>query len=344
MFAFLSDESIMWTRVWVWVLISSSFLTALDGCGHRCSDIDSLNLPKRSPVQYPDQIVDTDRPLAIIGDTQRTSWNQCVFTGRRINDREQHLLIRSLARARPGALVLVGDLVFDASEPEHWSFFDHLMDPIRQADIPLLPLMGNHEYYSNKADARSHVNQRFPRLRSTEYYVEKYGRLVLVLLNSNKDQLDVDVWAEQLEWYQERLRGFDEDDSIDGVLVFLHHPPYTKSKDVDGKMASDFVDGFSRARKTLGMISGHAHGFECIRKSGKFYIVTAGGGGALQPRDGPASCPAYDSNGRRLNNSALFNYLLIHQNDKGIRIDITGLAEGETSARHLATIEIPFSE
>ncbi len=345
MLAILSGAFRILTRIPAWFAVALSIAVVLAGCGRRCATVDSLDLPKRRPVRYVDRIVFDGRPLAIIGDTQRTSWPECVFAGRRVEDRKQQVLIRSLAAAQPGALVIVGDMVFRASDPEHWSYFDELMAPIRQANTPVLALMGNHEYSGDDEDARSLVNQRFLRLRAAEYYVEQYGRLGLIFLNSNKDKLDADVWDGQLDWFRDRLQSFDRDDNVDGILVFLHHPPFTKSRvvDDDREMAMDFVDGFSRARKSLAMISGHAHGYECTRTSGKYYIVTAGGGGPLQPRDGFAVCPDHKSGTRRPNSSAFFNYLLVHQSDKGIRIDVRGLAEGESSVKRLATLEIPFA-
>jgi Icc-related predicted phosphoesterase len=321
----------------------------LAGCGGRCSSIASLDTPDRPPVEYLDEVVYNDRPLAVLGDTQRTSWQECFLRGRRINDREQEALMRSLAAEQAGALVIVGDMVYQASDPQHWTFFDMLMDPIREKNIPVLALMGNHEYYGGNRDARFLVNQHFPRLKSNEYYGEQYGRLGLVFLNSNREELDDGVWADQLQWYRKRLGELDGDEKIHGVIVFLHHPPFTLSEVAkkDRKLAEDFVEDFSAARKTLAMVSGHAHGYECTCRSGKYFIITAGGGGPLQKREGTALCLDCDAtrptSSGESDSSDFFNYLLIGQDDEGIRIEVKGLAEGESSVGQLALMEIPFA-
>jgi predicted MPP superfamily phosphohydrolase len=248
------------------------------------------------------------------------------------------LLVISLAKAQPGALILLGDMVYQASDAEHWTYFDQLMDPVRKAKIPTLALLGNHEYYGNDADARGHLNKRFPRLSSTEYYDERFGKLALLLLNSNKDELSSQIWDGQLKWYQERLKTFDGDSAVDGILVLLHHPPYTGSEVAqdDRELATDFLDGFSRSHKTLAMISGHAHGYEHVQKGKKHYIISAGGGGPLQPRNKTSLSKASLS-------SALFNYLLIEQDDKRIEIKVMGLAERESRVKLLSSLKLPFA-
>jgi hypothetical protein len=312
------------------------------GCGGGCSTIDSLDLPPFSPVAYPDRIDFDGRPLAVLGDTQRTSWQECRFLGRRVNDREQGLLIRSLASEGAGAIVILGDMVFRASDPQHWSFFNRLMKPIRETNTPVLALMGNHEYTGDDVRARSLVGQHFPRLASNEYYAERYGRLGLVFLNSNKNKLGKHAWSDQLQWYRRHLDDLDGDEAVDGVLVFLHHPPRTTSRIASGdrELARDFVEGFLSARKTMAMVGGHAHGFECAREQGKFFIVSAGGGGPLQERDGEALCTGDISGGPK--SSAIFNYLLVEQQENGIRIEIRGLSEGDAAVGRQGMMEIPF--
>jgi hypothetical protein len=126
-------------------------------------------------------------------------------------------------------------------------------------------------------------------------------------------------------------------------LVFVHHPPFTNSKVVDGDLhvRRDILPAFAASAKTLAMMSGHAHGYEHFVQSGKHFIVSAGGGGprgllharrAGEPKDvfeGAAPRP--------------FNYLLVYQDDAGIVVETRGIPQGETAMRVLETTSLAYA-
>jgi hypothetical protein len=65
------------------------------------------------------------------------------------------------------------------------------------------------------------------------------------------------------------LESFDEDQSIKGIIVFTHVPPYTNSplhgvSGGDEKVREDFLLLFcsNKMKKTIAFISAHAHGYE----------------------------------------------------------------------------------
>ena len=73
----------------------------------------------------------------------------------------------------------------------------------------------------------------------------------------------------------------DADPKVRGVLVFTHHPPYTNStvtKD-ESHVQQAFVGPFVAAKKTLALLSGHAHGYEHFIEQRKHFVVSGGGGG-----------------------------------------------------------------
>jgi hypothetical protein len=65
-----------------------------------------------------------------------------------------------------------------------------------------------------------------------------------------------------------------------GVLVLLHHPPYTNSflTPDDRVVQRAFAPPFVQARKTLLMVAGHVHSYERFARAGKTFLVTGGGG------------------------------------------------------------------
>src|SRR5206468_5236829 len=109
----------------------------------------------------------------------------------------------------------------------------------------------------------------------------RYGALTLLFLDSNERFLEPFAWREELEWYAAALARSDADPSVAGVLVLLHHPPYTNSTVTRDELhvQRDLVPPFAAAKKTLAMLSGHAHSYERFSRGGKTYVVTGGGGG-----------------------------------------------------------------
>ena len=216
--------------------------------------------------------------FAVVGDLQRTS---AAELWRESNRDERHRILRRIASEAPDFLVLLGDLVFRGSSPRDWREFDALAAPVREAGIPLFPILGNHDYWIRRRPALTNYFARFPLLAGRRWYSGTYGPLGLLFLDSNRRFLSPTLWREQRDWFEMELDRFDEDPAVSGTLVFVHHPPYTNSTvTADEKHVQVcFVPGFQRARKSLAMVSGHVHSYERFGRAGKTYLVAGGGGG-----------------------------------------------------------------
>ena len=84
------------------------------------------------------------RPLVLVDDTQRTAVAE-VLIGREQNDTERTRIVDAIVASDPALLIILGDLVFDGASPVNRSQFDLLTEPIRDADIPVLAVLGNHD-------------------------------------------------------------------------------------------------------------------------------------------------------------------------------------------------------
>jgi len=316
------------------------------GTGPPCRSIANLGYSSSfEPVvvhPYPQRIEDARRPLAVMGDTQRTSVFECLI-GREVNDREQLALMGALSRDAPGALVMVGDMVFDGSSAAHWTHFDDVLAPIRRLNIPVLAVMGNHDYWLSTRRGRAHAGARFPRLRDKTWYHERYGKLGLIFLDSNRSKIEAD-WQAQAAWFRDVLAAFDADPQTRGVLVFAHHPPYTRSPIVPGDLdvREVFVKPILASPKTLGLVSGHAHGYERYLREGKHFIVSGGGGGP-RPRTLVSANKAGLDDQYAGPTPRPFNYLLIEEGDAGVRVRVRGLDKGEEEIRDLESFDIAFA-
>ena len=127
----------------------------------------------------------------------------------------------------PDFLAIVGDLVFCGSSAANWTTFDTLATPLYDARCRSSAL-GNYDYGIVR-NALRHFFTRFPHLERCHWFSRTYGPLGLIFLDSNAGWLPVAQWRKQVCWYEQEIQRFEQREDIRGVLVLLHHPPYTNS-------------------------------------------------------------------------------------------------------------------
>ena len=279
-------------------------------------------------------------PFAVIGDTQDTMFWEKWLLFRESNPAERTALFTQLASHRPEFLVHLGDLTCNGGSAGRWRDFDHLTEELRRLDVPVLPVMGNHDYWLSRTRAERQLKVRFPLLRPRPWYARVYGRLALVILDTNARVLSPQEWQEQQAWFGTTLADCDHDPAIAGVLVFAHHPPYTNSTVTrdDGAVQRAFVPALVSSGKTLAMISGHTHAYEHFLEQGKHFIVAGGGGGPrvrlregarrrhLDHFEGPAPRP--------------FHCLWMIPRPEGLEVEVRGFEKGETALRVLDRFQL----
>ncbi|MEQ8767993.1 MAG: metallophosphoesterase family protein [Planctomycetota bacterium] len=278
-------------------------------------------------------------PIAILGDLQRTSRIERFVLGREQNDRERELLIDAIASERPCALVLLGDLVCFGARARDWRRFDRLIRPIRELGIPLLPILGNHDTWGGTQRGLAHLRERFPRLRESFWYEERFGPLSLLFLDSNARRLGSKLWREQRSWLEEVLAAAARDSSVHSIIAFVHHPPFTNSR-VTGDTKSvqeDLLPPILESSVPVTLISGHVHAFEWLEKHGRDFLVLGSGGGPrvrglegdrrrhLEANEAPWPRP--------------FVFGLLTEED-GARLEVRALEKGERLFRTLEALEL----
>jgi len=283
--------------------------------------------PLPTAPHYSSEIIDIpSRPIILIGDLQRTSFFESLI-GREQNDIARSKIISEASKENPRAVFLLGDLVFNGSSKNHWAKLDTLLQPLRE--FPILPIVGNHEYWGDNKAAMANLTSRFPFLKSKTWYSRTIGNIAFLIINSNQSDLSEPEWDEQINWYNERLEQFESDSSVLFTLVLSHHPPFTNSSVTDDEVhiQENFLEGFYSSKKANIFISAHAHGYERFNKQGKLFIVSAGGGGPrvryLEGKKkrhddsfkGPAPRP--------------FHYLKLTQLDGQLTVTMRGLYDNE---------------
>jgi predicted phosphodiesterase len=282
---------------------------------------------------YVSEYISKSGQIAVLGDTQRTMSLERRLLWREQNDAERAALVAAIGSDRPDLLVHLGDLVAKGSSVRDWQYFDQVMKPVQEAGIAVLPIMGNHDYWGSASLVRRNFSSRFSHAFQGQGYSRRYQGFLLVLLDSNRGKMSNEQWHQQEVWFARQLANAEIDPAIAGVLVFCHHPPFTNSRITGDEwdVQHTFVSGFSTVKKTLMMISGHAHAYERFKKNGKVFLVAGGGGGPRVPllnNDIARHQDLFDAPSPRP-----FHYLLLRLAEGSIAIEVKGFDKGENQVR-----------
>lgn len=261
--------------------------------------------------------------FAVISDLQRRS---LVEVWRAPNVAQKKRILAAVAGERPDFVAMLGDLVFRGSWVREWRDFDRETEPLREIGVPVLPIMGNHDCWVSARPAlalRSYFS-RFPDLGGRRWYEVRYGPLALLFLDSNAGQLGEKAWDAQMAFLDERLAAAAADADVRGVLVMIHHPPFTNSPEgaLEKVLHRSVLPRFTASPKTMAMLSGHIHHYERFAKGGKTYVVTGGVGPPVRGTPTRKRHPddLFEEPGRRY-----FHYLMGALEEGGVAFEMHAL-------------------
>jgi predicted MPP superfamily phosphohydrolase len=293
-------------------------------------------LSSAAPVYNQGQLPrpDQDESFLLLGDTQQTFFLERWLLRRESNGPESARLLTDAARERVAFLVHLGDLVTVGSSGSSWEAFDRLLAPVREAGIPVFPVLGNHDYWGRNSSALREAGERFPELRGdARWHSARKGSLGLVWVDTNRGAMSGERWRRQLAWYPRAVAELEADPLVRGILVFGHHPPFTNSKVTGDEthVQHAFLPALLEASKGLGMFSGHAHGYERFEHEGRAFVVSAGAGGPrVKLRSGASQ------------RHADLNYGVATPDASGVAFEVRGFERGEGEARRLDTFRLDY--
>jgi hypothetical protein len=201
--------------------------------------------------------------------------------------------------------------------------------PFRGKNIPIFPVLGNHEYWGSNTAALNNCAFRFPIIKKQHWYSKKHGNLGMIFLDSNKDDMTENEWRDQYEWFAATVKEYEADPEIKYFCVFTHHPPFTNSTVTGDEIdvQETFVDDFTSSEKGRIFFSGHAHTYERFEIKDKTFIVSGGGGGPrVDLRVGP-DCHVDSFKGTA---PRPFHYILLDQKNNELNVTVKGLRKGDT--------------
>jgi hypothetical protein len=232
----------------------------------------------------PVNAVNDSTEIAFASDTQAPMWVEKLWLKANNNRTATKMLFSDLARRRPGALFLLGDVVNLGYSNAQWRPMDRYLNNLREKGVAVHAILGNHEVMGRAVAGERKFQERFPDHVRTGY-VQVVDSVAVVLLNSNFKSLTEEEDKTQLEWYTNTLKSLDEDPAVQYIVVGCHHSPYTNSKivGVSHPVQQRFVPAFLQTAKCRLFLSGHSHNYEHFHISGKDFMVIGGGGGIHQP-------------------------------------------------------------
>ena len=185
-------------------------------------------------------------------------------------------VVARMVAVDPDVAFSVGDRVSDGTYEELWDW--QIFEPGAPllATTPLFGALGNHEEDS------SIFYDLFSQPPPENYFVVRYGNSCHIVIDSNYPYLF--IATEQLAWLDEVLTT-EPCASATWRFAYFHHPPYCEGwEGYDGDpMVRTLLVPWAEAGGIDLIFNGHTHDYERGEQNGVTWIITGGGGGALDP-------------------------------------------------------------
>jgi len=277
----------------------------------------------------------------IVGDTQETALIERLVGLEQNAARRVHLL-DELAARRPDAVLHLGDLVTFGSAPGHWARLDQLLAPLRAANVPLLPVVGNHDRMIVAKLGLRQLAKRFEVLRTRTWYDFELAGVAFIALDSNL--VRGATGEAQVAWLEEVVGTADADPDIKAIVAYWHHPPMSNSRIVrPSRHAREvFLGTLGRSKKALAVFTGHAHAYEHFIVDGVHCFVSGGGGGprhTLEVR--PERWRARDLFGGGA--KRFMHFLELEIGDDALTIATIRMADGTHRCDEADRVTLPFA-
>lgn len=251
------------------------------------------------------------------------------------NPRVRKYLVDQIARERPDALFVSGDLPFQGGHRADWDEYRAETKPWTDENLRVYPVIGNHEMIPPGPDALKNYFAEFPWLAGRAWYSVQLGGVYLIALDSNSGHEETSFAdGPQRKWLESQLAHLPPE--VDFVFFVIHMPLVN---DVQSEVIADlpatnevdlrrYLESQSKlTHAKFVVVSGHIHNYERFELNGISYIVSGGGGAkpypvfARSPQDLYRD-PAYPN----------FNYLTLQVHGKQADVAMYRVADPKAEA------------
>jgi Icc-related predicted phosphoesterase len=256
------------------------------------------------------------------------SYGDTRFTDPRDTDASNPLvrraLVQAIADAHPAFISIGGDITYNGNNAKDWKIWDTETSVWRQNNIPVYPVLGNHDLHGDESVALANYFQRFPDLKNSRYYSLRAANTLILILDSSLDETS----GLQGQWLARKLDTIPAD--VEFVFVVLHHPPYTSSSDAkkfggghsarspEHALAEILEQRQPHTQARFLVIASHVHNYERHEHGGVTYFVTGGGGAHAYPIE---RAPGDPFQSKEIN----YHYLLVEVDHRKVSITMNRL-------------------
>src|ERR1700732_4832591 len=140
-----------------------------------------------------------------------------------VNTLARRALVDRIAREKPAAILIGGDLVYEGSNPDDYETYKGETAEWSNQKIPVFPALGNHEFKGCPEDVSPCLEnwwKAFAPLRPHRWYSVTVASSLLALILDSDSPLK--PHSEQRIWFEQQITGADR--NIKFILVLLHYP------------------------------------------------------------------------------------------------------------------------
>lgn len=219
--------------------------------------------------------------FAVVGDTMYSHEEKLQVRDRILED-------------DPSFFVHVGDFAGETGGYEESLWRKHWFEDYQEVmcRIPLIPILGNHEYqgvivvYFSIPGAAPLFHDYFTAPGNERWYAFDWANARFIVLDANIVE-DLKPGCEQLRWLERELaESTDGADDPDWLFACWHEPAFSSgagSIDLTGNPLRENVVPLMERYGVDLVLYGHDHFYERSIKDGIVYIVSGGGGAAPHP-------------------------------------------------------------
>lgn len=221
--------------------------------------------------------------IVVYGDTRFTAVSNDTDTAPRV----RQYLVKQIAKEKPDAILMTGDLPFHGADPADWQIYRGETVAWTKENLRVYPTLGNHDVLGGWDAGVRNFDATFPELKGYLYYSVQIGNVYVITLDCTESYAE---GSPQREWLATQLDHLPE--SVDFVFFVSHMPLYA---DVQSQIVASVPNPaelslrqfiLSKApdiHAKLIVVNGHLHNYERFESKGISYIVS-GGGGAIPYR------------------------------------------------------------
>lgn len=216
--------------------------------------------------------------IVAYGDTRFTN----VSNNGDTNPRVREFLVQQIAREKPDAVFMTGDLPFHGADPADWQIYRDESAAWTAMHLRVYPTLGNHDVLGGWDAGVANFNATFPELKGYLYYAVEIGNVYLITLDCTESYAE---GSPQRAWLAAQLDHLPK--SVNFVFFVSHMPLYA---DVQSQVMASvpnpaelslrkFIQGKAPGiHAKLVVVNGHIHNYERFEDKQISYIVSGGGG------------------------------------------------------------------